>query len=88
MLNRSPREMLLRQVALRHLVGVGDRTHEWDEWSGYAYHIRRRLTDDEQNVIGPAIDLRGTSEARERFESIKDALPGPAIRIALEEIRV
>jgi len=31
-----------------------------------AYHLRRRLTDEEQVAIGEAIDLRGKPEARIR----------------------
>ena len=48
------------------LQGVGDDRREWREWSGVAYHLRRRLTDEEQVAIGEAIDLRGKPEARIR----------------------
>lgn len=87
MLNRSPREMLLRDIAMRHLAGVGNRKHEWHEWSGYAYHVRRRLTEEEQKAVGPVIDLRGTDEAKQRLEAIRHLIPTAAVRIALEEIQ-
>jgi len=49
------------------LDGLGDaRLGEWHEWSGAAYHIRRRLTPAEQAHVGPAVDIRHTPEARRR----------------------
>jgi len=80
---------LCGQRAEQALAGLGDPTlGEWREWSGYAYHLRRRLTAAEQNPIGPAIDIRGTPEALRRFEAIPKHLRTyiPADVLA-EEIR-
>ena len=59
----------MRLAALKALIGVGDATvGEWEEYTGYAYHLRRRLTDAEQaQGVGEARDLRGTPEARIRY---------------------
>ena len=59
----------LKLVALRMLQGVGDAERgEWHQWTGVAYHLRRRLTEAEQaRGVGEAIDLRGTEEARRRY---------------------
>ena len=62
---------LCRQRAEQALAGLGDPTlGEWREWSGYAYHLRRRLTAAEQAPIGPPVDIRGTPEALRRIEAI------------------
>jgi hypothetical protein len=63
-------------------------TGQWVEWTGYAYHVRRRLTKAEQSVVGAAVDLRGTPEAASRFEAVRALLPEPAVRLGLEEIGV
>lgn len=59
----------LRLAALRALQGVGDpAAGEWQEFTGVAYHLRRRLTASEQaRGVGEACDLRGTPEARRRY---------------------
>jgi hypothetical protein len=62
------------------LVGVGDaRLGEWESWSGAAYHVKRRLSAKEQELVGEALDIRGTKEAVRRFERVKRYLP-PALR--------
>jgi hypothetical protein len=59
----------LRLVALRMLQGVGDADlGEWAEYTGVAYHLRRRLAPHEQARVGEAVDLRGTPEARRRYD--------------------
>lgn len=61
----------LRTFALRALDGVGDRNlGEWDEWTGYAFHIRRRLSVQEQGNVGPVLDVRGTNEAERRLARV------------------
>jgi len=61
----------LREVARNALIGVGDASlGEWHEWTGFTYHIRRRLKPEEQLLIGPAIDIRGTDEAMNRWRAI------------------
>lgn len=41
---------------------------EWVEWTGYAYHIRRRLTPEEQTIVGPIVDVRDTDDGRLRVQ--------------------
>lgn len=73
---------MCRRRALRALDGLGDPTlGEWQEWTGAAYHIRRRLTPTEQTQVGPAVDIRGTPEARQRVAAI-----GPLLGYAPPEI--
>ena len=67
------------------LSGVGDRSKEWIEITDVAYHVRRRLTIAEEECTGPALDIRGTPEARRRFEAIRHALPPIAIHLAVQE---
>jgi len=71
---------------MRHLAAVGDRGHEWHEWTGHAYHVRRRLTAAEQLLVGDAVDLRGTAEGRLRFERLREQLPALAVRMAEQEL--
>lgn len=60
-------EAVLRPLVEEALKGVGDASRgEWREWTGRAYHIRRRLSEQEQLLVGPAVDIRGTDEALER----------------------
>ena len=64
---RIPIRQVLEREAERQLAGVGDATlGEWREWTGYAFHLRRRLTVREQRGVGPVVDIRGTDEARAR----------------------
>lgn len=67
---------VLRDAALRALTGVGDAVlGEWQEYSGYANHVRRRLSVSEQARVGPAIDVRGTAEAERRLRPVRHLLP-------------
>jgi hypothetical protein len=55
----------LEREAERQLSGVGDASlGEWRDWSGKAFHIRRRLTGLEQRIVGDVADVRGSDEAR------------------------
>ena len=56
----------LRKIAARKLDGVGNRKQQWEQWTGTAFHIRRRLNGGEQKRTGEAIDMRGTPEASVR----------------------
>jgi hypothetical protein len=77
----------LRKLCLNALDGVGDASlGEWNE-CGKAYHVRRRLSEAEEAVVGPAIDLRGTPEAYDRLIARMDDIPRPMRPFALEEIR-
>lgn len=73
---RQQSEETLKQAAYRALDGVGDaHLGEWLEWSGYAYHIRRRLTPLDAVHIGEAKDIRGTAEAERRRQVMLPFLP-------------
>lgn len=76
MINRKPNELILKAVALAALDGVGDADlGQWLEWSGYAFHVRRRLTVIEKAHIGEAVDIRGTAEAERRRQAVLPFLP-------------
>ena len=65
----------LRRVAVRQLDGVGDASlGEWEEWTGRALHIRRRLSVDEQGPLA-AIDIRKSPEYGVRRAAIQPFLP-------------
>ena len=68
------------------LAGVGDANlGQWQEWTGFAFHVRRRLTAEEQAITGDAIDCRGTDEWQKRYDAMKDKLPAPALGMAIQE---
>lgn len=71
---------------MRYLAGVGDRAHEFEEWTGYGFHVRRRLTAEEQASIGEALDCRGTEEGWDRLNAVKHLLPPAAIDMAAKEL--
>ena len=54
---------------------------EWREWSGKAFHIRRRLSQVEQESVGPVVDIRRTPEALMRARRL-----GPMLRLAPAEV--
>ena len=70
------------------LEGIGDREKEWREWTGQAYHIRRRLTVEEQRGVGPAVDLRGTEDALQRYERCRKIINPQALLLAKEELGI
>lgn len=85
---RDEDEPILRALALAELAGVGDPATDRHEWTGRAYHVRRRLTAEEQAGIGPALDCRGTAEWSKRYYGAVRELPEPAKRLAqLEMVR-
>jgi len=58
------------------LQGVGNKAlGEWHEWTGTYYHIRRRLTKDEQRKVGDPLDVRATEEGIKRAEAVQRFLP-------------
>ena len=77
----------LHARALKALEGVGDLTHEWHEWTGFAYHIRRRLLPDEAQRVGEVRDIRGTPEAVARYQRMATLLPHAARSVAQEELQ-
>ena len=73
---------VLEKEAERQLSGVGDASlGEWREWSGKAFHIRRRLTGREQRTVGPVEDIRRSDEARMRAGRV-----GHLLRLAPPEV--
>jgi hypothetical protein len=72
----------LRDLAVQALTGVGDPTlGQWEEWTGRAYHLRRRLTPAEAEPIGPVKDVRGTLDGACRFQAIAAVVPQIAARL-------
>ena len=72
---------------LEILEGVGDESlGQWEEEGRNAYHIRRRLSVEEQKGIGEACDLRGSSEAQERLTKAWRWLMAPLRQMARDEI--
>ena len=49
----------------------------------HAFHVRRRLSDSEQRPVGPAVDIRGSDEARMRAARL-----GPLLHLAPDEVLV
>jgi hypothetical protein len=66
---------MLRRYAQEALAGVGDESQEWEEWTGYAFHLRRRLTSQEDAFVGPVVDVRGTPEGKRRLARLRRILP-------------
>ena len=61
---------LLEIFARRALKGVGDAhlgewVHRRQDGSKKFLHIRRRLTEEEAEIVGPVIDVRGTARHEE-----------------------
>ncbi len=66
-----PDRTSLHRFALAALDGVGDaKLGEWEEWTGYAFHVRRRLSVAEQATVGDVVDVRGTPEAARRIARV------------------
>lgn len=67
--------------------GLGDPSAgEWREWTGRAFHIRRRLTPAEQAHVGPVVDIRRTPEARERARTLGRLLDLVPTEVLADEI--
>ncbi len=79
-----PSEQFLQRAALDAMQGVGNRSlGEWTEWTGMYYHVRRRLTRDEQKKVGNMLDVRNTEEGIKRAEAVQRFLP-PHMRGKIE----
>ena len=72
--------------ALVALSGLGDWRHEWHEWSGAAYHVRRRLTETEADSVGPVRDIRRTVEAQVRAAELGARLSLVPAHVRAEEL--
>jgi hypothetical protein len=69
-------EPTLRSMALGALRGVGDAgLGQWLEMGETAFHVRRRLTADEQAKVGDVVDVRGTPEADRRRRPVAGLVP-------------
>lgn len=76
----------LRLIALKALEGVGDETGgQWEEYTRQAFHLRRRLTVEEQERVGPALDIRGTEAAVNRVNAIRIVCPFLPVEMLFQE---
>ena len=76
----------MRELALSALEGVGDEVAgQWEEFTGKAFHIRRRLTIEEQALVGPAVDVRGTQEALNRINAVRIVMPYLPVQTLMAE---
>jgi hypothetical protein len=72
---------VLEQHARAILHGYGDPSlGEWTEWTGAAFHLRRRLTPAEARPVGEVRDIRRSAEAHRRAATL-----GPLLRLAPPE---
>jgi hypothetical protein len=63
-------------AAHQALDGVGAPSlGEWEEWTGRAFHLRRRLSDIEAQAVGSVVDVRGTVDQLVRFHAMRLVLP-------------
>lgn len=70
------------------LEGVGVKSRQWEEWTGTAFHLRRRLTNGEQAAIGEAVDIRFTEEAIARALQMGPMLSRIPDEMLREELRL
>ena len=78
---------VLESEAERQLAGVGDASlGEWREVTAKAVHIRRRLTEREQRLVGPVLDIRRSDEARMRAARLGARLSMAPPEVLAEEI--
>lgn len=69
-------ESFLRKVAFDALDGVGDASlGQWEEAFDRFFHLKRRLSEAEQGLVGAAIDIRGTDEQTKRWLKVRQYLP-------------
>jgi hypothetical protein len=78
---------ILEEMCREILDGFGDaKLGEWTDDRPQAFHLRRRLTSEEEKRVGPVLDCRGTNEGVSRLEKIAPLLPTFAMRFAEQEI--
>jgi len=79
----------LEVEAVRQLEGVGDASAgEWRDWTGRAFHLRRRLSAREARTVGPVLDIRRTREAVMRAQRLGALLQLAPAQALLDEIGV
>lgn len=71
--NQEERDRLVAR-ARDQLEGVGQGPDDL-EWTEKCLHVRRAISDGEAKIVGPAVDVRGTDEARERWAKVRYFLP-------------
>lgn len=69
-------EATLRRYAFAALTDVGNAAlGEYEEYSGRAFHLRRRLSLAERALVGEVVDVRGTPEGERRLRPVRHLLP-------------
>ena len=80
---------MCQRRAEQALAGLGaPELGEWRQWTGAAYHLRRRLDPAEQQRVGPVIDIRRTAEAARRARALGQLLSLAPPHVLGEEIGV
>jgi hypothetical protein len=74
----------LAEAAL-HGVGNAGRG-QWVEVTRVAAHVRRRLSETEELVVGPVVDVRGTPEAQRRYDACAPQLSVRSLTLASAEL--
>jgi hypothetical protein len=78
---------VLREAAFEMLEGFGDASlGEWIDDRPKGFHLRRRLTAKEQELVGEAVDCRGGEEGIARFRRMKTVLPAALYPLIEEEL--
>lgn len=82
-------ESELATIARDLLAGYGDADlGEWAEKGTTAFHLRRRLSDAEAELVGPVVDVRGTDEASRRIWAVRKWVIAAGMQdYAAEELR-
>lgn len=80
-------EVICARRAVRALAGLGDPdAGQWREWSGFAFHLRRRLSVAEAAEVGEVLDIRGTPEAARRARALGRHLDAVPVRVQRAEL--
>jgi hypothetical protein len=63
-------------VANDALESVGDKVRgQWIDDRPAAFHLRRRLSETEERITGPVVDVRGLADGIARIEKVKPFIP-------------
>jgi len=63
-------------VARWAIEGLGDRAlGQWIQTRKVAYHMRRRVTPVEENIVGAVLDIRNTAEVIVRVDRLLEEWP-------------
>lgn len=72
---QHPNAAIAVRIAKQELQGVGNAAlGEWEEFGNIAFHLRRRLSETEEKLVGPVADIRGTSEAYRRWKALPNSI--------------